>query len=371
MKDYLTILAALLFCVATPLQSQSQEDYILSKDELSTHIVNLSFNRGFLMTHYDLMDYYLENKTLGIKLSIEKVLKGGWTDSYSHITRGIEIYRTSLGNNEILGHATHLIGYGNIGIHSKGKGRLKMGAGIAVLTEKFDLDKNIKNANIGSNLNAGVVFEYSFPFIVKGNMAISPSIRFTHYSNGSYKLPNLGLNVVSAGIGIERHLVNESIVSDVVPKSLEKQRLSTGITIGRSQYSNPESDIYNNYNFNLHYINSSRSKLIWGIGTDIHYNESYHNYAKNDPNSKNSLTALESTRTGLTGITGFTLGATEIHINVGYYLYDKQKLDGALYQRLYLLTRLGSGFRFKVAIKAHNAKAETVEIGINKDLWKN
>ena len=370
MKGYLTILAGLFFCVATPFTALSQEDYSLPDDQLTTHAINFSLHKGFLIPHYDLMDYYLEDKTLGIRLSIEKVVRGGWADSFSYATRGVEIYHTSLGNPKILGHSTHLIAFGNLGIHSKGKGILKFGGGIALISEKFDLENNIKNTAIGSSLNGAIAFEYHFPISLKGGFSLSPSLRFTHYSNGAYRLPNLGLNLISMGLSLEKNRTHEYISTEIEAPSLKRKRLQAGLSIGRNQLNDPESQISNNYNLSLQYIHTTPSNFIFGLGTDIHYSKPYQDYYTRNSDGANSLSSLESSRAGLTGIVGISLGATEIHGNVGGYIYDHQKIDGSLYQRIYVLTKLGKGFRLKFCLKSHNAKAETFELGITKDLWR-
>ena len=370
MKGYLTILAGLYFCVYTPFTALCQQDSSLPEDQLTTHVINFSIQKGFLIPHYGLMDYYLKDKTLSIRLSIEKVVQGGWADSFSYATRGAEIYHTSLGNPKILGHSTHLISFGNLGIHSKGKGRLKFGGGIAFISKKFDLEKNIKNAAIGSSLNGAIAFEYQFPISLKRGFSLSPSLRFTHYSNGAYRLPNLGLNLFSMGLSLEKNRTHKSNSSKTEAPSLERKRLQAGLSIGRNQLIDPESQISNNYNLSLKYIQTDPSNFILGLGTDIHYSKSYRDYYTRNSNDVSSLGLLESTRAGLTGIVGISLGATEIHGNVGCYIYDHQKINGSLYQRIYVLTKLGKGFRLKFCLKSHNAKAETFELGITQDLWR-
>ena len=357
MKSYLTILSGLIFCVVTTFTALSQEEYSLPDDQLSAHVINFSIQKGFLIPHYDLMDYYLEGKTLGVRLSIEKVLQAGWANSFSYATGGAEIYHTSLGNPKILGHSTHLIAFGNLGVHSKGKGRLKFGGGIAFISKKFDLEKNIKNAAIGSSLNGAIAFEYQFPISLKRGFSLSPSLRFTHYSNGAYRLPNLGLNLFSMGLSLEKNRIHKSNSSKTEAPSLERKRLQAGLSIGRNHLS-------------LKYIQTDPSNFILGLGTDIHYSKSYRDYYTRNSNDVSSLGLLEATRAGLTGIVGISLGATEIHGNVGCYIYDQQKIDGSLYQRIYVLTKLGKGFRLKFCLKSHNAKAETFELGITQDLWR-
>ncbi len=369
MKDYLTILAVLFFCIATPVCSLSQEEYTLSNDELSAHTINFGLNRGFLFTHHDFMDYYLQKKTFGIRLSVEKKLKGGWSKNFSYISRGIEVYRTSLGNNDILGHATHFVGFGNAGLHSKGKGKFKFGAGIGFLTHKFSVDKNYKNIVIGTTANAAIIFEYSYSFPIIKEYQMSPSIRFTHYSNGAYKLPNIGLNVVSAGVNIEKTIYNQSVSSHVGPASELTQRLQAVLTYGRNELNGNGSGQFGNSNLSFQYINTKHPKLIWGAGMDIHYSGAQKNHLiKNSDAGSVKNAFLESSRVGFSGIIGVSLGASELHINSGIYAIDQLHLDGSMYQRIYILTRLGKGFRIRFGLKSHITAAETIEIGISKNI---
>ncbi|MFK7756453.1 MAG: acyloxyacyl hydrolase [Flavobacteriales bacterium] len=368
--DIKLIILALFLCVATPNLTHSQEDYKLAEESLSNHIVSGSINRGFLIPHHNLMHYYLEDKTTSFTLSIEKELKGGWTSEYNFISKGIEVSRSSLSNDEILGFSTHLVGYANCALHSNGKGRLKFGAGVAVLSQKFDLDKNVKNLAIGSTINGAVILEYSYRIPIRESLSVNPHLRFVHYSNGGYRLPNLGLNLPSIGLSIEKQLSNLSLIADVRTEQTSGKRLVLGLSLGRHELISAESGQFFNSNLSLQYLNSSPKKMIWGGGLDIHYSAAYENYAKLnfiEYESENSFT--KSLRTGLHGAFGLKLGVSEIHANVGFYLIDQLELDGPVYQRIYFLTRVTDYLNFRIGLKAHMGAAETFELGLTTKLW--
>ncbi len=157
------------------------------------------------------------------------------------------------------------------------------------------------------------------------------------------------------GLSLEKNRTHESISTEIEAPSLKRKRLQAGLSIGRNQLNDPESQISNNYNLSLQYIHTTPSNFIFGLGTDIHYSKPYQDYYTRNSDGANSLSSLESSRAGLTGIVGISLGATEIHGNVGGYIYDLHIIDFSLYHPFYVLTQLGYAFRFKFSLISSNA----------------
>ena len=75
--------------------------------------------------------------------------------------------------------------------------KFRMGAGLAYLTEKFDVYSNRRNQAIGSHLNGSMQFGLLYHHQLLEKDYIEVGISISHYSNAAFKVPNLGYNMPS------------------------------------------------------------------------------------------------------------------------------------------------------------------------------
>lgn len=74
------------------------------------------------------------------------------------------------------------------------------GWGIAYDTKTFY--ENSDNIYIGSHLNYAIRFECMYSRKMNEHININTSVKYMHYSNGAFVLPNRGINSVSYKLGV-------------------------------------------------------------------------------------------------------------------------------------------------------------------------
>lgn len=87
--------------------------------------------------------------------------------------------------------------------NSKHQLKLSSGFGLGYATSPFDKVDNSKNWAIGSTFVASAFLKLSYDHqYLIDNFGLNAGFSLIHYSNGSFKAPNLGVNTVAANIGI-------------------------------------------------------------------------------------------------------------------------------------------------------------------------
>ena len=113
-------------------------------------------------------------------------------------------------NHHDLGYSISGIGYIEPFIKTQNQWRysLKIGGGLAYMSNPFDEVKNPQNLTYSTRLAFPLYAGASVYYFFTKQLAIKASASFQHISNGGIKQPNLGINYPVIGIGME--LTNNS-----------------------------------------------------------------------------------------------------------------------------------------------------------------
>lgn len=139
-----------------------------------------------------------------------------WEAAYNYPYLGFTYYQADFGLNfeqnpevgEALGsvHALYpFISYPLVG-GENAQLTFKLGVGLGFLTKCFDHFENYHNYAIGSHLNAAVNLSFEYRQRITSRLMSVASVGLTHFSNGSTKLPNYGLNTFSGAWGLAYYL---------------------------------------------------------------------------------------------------------------------------------------------------------------------
>jgi hypothetical protein len=161
---------------------------------------------GFLWAHSPTVMYLQRAHTQAVELTISKPVSGlrPWHLFYKNSVVGISLMHYRLGYNDVLGNATGIYAFnrfnlvGNRGTHL----RFSLGSGVGYLSKVFGKADNHKNVTIGSHLNALVNFQLLFEQCLTPRLFFNAGIGITHFSNGAYRTPNLGLNLPAVTAGL-------------------------------------------------------------------------------------------------------------------------------------------------------------------------
>ncbi|MFK7807028.1 MAG: acyloxyacyl hydrolase [Saprospiraceae bacterium] len=129
--------------------------------------------------------------------------KKEWNQFQRYPQMNLSLVYQDLGSDAIFGEAISLIPNVNSSIYSSNKFSLgfRFGIGLAYLTKPFDPIDNPTNNAVGSNWNAGVLFDLNSRWRINDHWQLKTGVSFLHYSNGSSHLPNFGFNVPSLVLG--------------------------------------------------------------------------------------------------------------------------------------------------------------------------
>jgi hypothetical protein len=147
-----------------------------------------------------------------------------------------------------------------------------MAFGLSYQFNPFDSINNPTNIFIGSYRNCyvhlGVAANYQF----NEKWIASATLGFKHFSNGSFKQPNYGINLVPLTLGVKYKFSDQKI--DTYPKSFaafQKYNLwNVMVAFGSKNYINNDPN-YLKMTFGLNYLRAVSYKYRIGVGLDMFY----------------------------------------------------------------------------------------------------
>ena len=289
-----------------------------------------------------------------------------WHSLYRYPRWGFEAYYSGLGNPRQLGH--QFAGLTYLQVPSKRLSGRRVtssalwGIGLGYTTEVWDNGNNPKGIALSSHLNICLAAGYATEVQISERMAIEGGLRFTHFSNGALKRPNLGTNNLSAQIGVryrlqpESHAPTEELQFTSELPVLNEVRAVVGI--GMKQNLPPGGPNYLVHNLAGEYTRRFGWKHGILVRADAWYN-----------------TAAAALIDGETGAidrfqAGFTIGyrrhfgAASFDVQMGAYAFTRFKGNGMIYHRFQINHRLSERLRASVGLTAHWARAHHPEVGL-------
>jgi hypothetical protein len=335
-----------------------------------------------------------QGHTKAIELNLSKQTCGNalWQKAYNLPEFGVSLMMFDLANPTMLGTGISL--FPNIDftltknkIHQKPfiEWRLKFGYGIGYLSKIFDRENNFKNIAIGSHLNAFIHLNNHIVAKINEHWMCSAGISFSHFSNGAFKTPNLGINVPAANMGIiyyfnpvsksrkdsvvfnfkddlscsikkEYNLITCDTVNGI--KKIENLLVTSGGLKEITPYYGPK---YGTFNIRYAKIYRHSFKSTFGLGAEINYNRAnsilYQRvYEKNNP--------LSAWQAGITFQYYLMLGNTNLYFHFGTYLYNNYKELSLFYHRIGGIHKIYKNWYFNLSLRTHFAVADNIEWGI-------
>ncbi|MBL4651791.1 MAG: acyloxyacyl hydrolase [Flavobacteriales bacterium] len=327
---------------------------------------------GFIVPHRDGLSNLLTNHTKMIEISLDKKTFGAkkWERDYSNPSYGISFLFLDMGNPIHLGYGIGLLPYVNYPVFTKEKFQfnIRVGFGAIYATKPFRQSEN-KNIIYGSNINALVSFTGEAKIKLSDKIAVHPGIAFTHFSNGAYELPNLGLNSTSVNFGVSYKLNHQTklTILDSIARFKPYIEISASGGFGSKEIEPGGSRYYFGAgNVELAARISPMSQFY--VGVDEFYNTSVKPRMETQLNT--TLTNAEILQTGF--VLGYYLKMNRLQIGVawGTYLYTKTVIDKRFYHKLTNLYYITDKIFAKFVLKTHFVKADYFEFGLGYKIWK-
>jgi len=303
-----------------------------------------------------------------------------WEQRRSYPLWGLGIKYTNYGDANVLGSAIGVYPLLQIPIvrGNNLEWTVRGGLGIGYATSVYNRAPTwdtINNA-IGSHINNFSSFATDLRCRLNGRWSLQLGVAFTHMSNGAMKLPNLGINMYGAQVGLRYWPDGDRRGRIDRERPVLKNRfllqMRGGIAITEAgKTDGPTYPIYLGTVYGSRRY-ASKNKVL--LGVDYSYYASLYAFQRNNEINVGEERA-NSWKAGVFVGHEWLFGRMAFIAQFGYYL--KQAVNGQdkIYQKLgynYYLIRSEDGplreLALSVLLKTHNATAELVEYGLTLGL---
>lgn len=286
-----------------------------------------------------------------------------WHQTYKLPEQGISLFHGSVGNDSILGKFTGIYGFIHIPVIRPTQSfRLdwQFGTGLGYTPKIYDPIDNPKNIAIGSHVNGLVCLGLYSKFYV-GRNKFSLGLDITHFSNGSFGVPNLGLNIFYGSVSYARSFGRIKSNQKIIPL-LDKYKSwnigATGIFMMKETYNdNPKK--YPVYGLNLYLRKQITPKAGMEIALDLISKQAIKAYFPEIPKSQWDIFQM--------GIfAGYILPIDHFHFvfGMGAYIRDKFQPEDPLYHKIGMRYQFNNGINLQWMLKTHFGRADYSEAGV-------
>jgi hypothetical protein len=319
---------------------------------------------GFLAAHRGVMGHLPREHAFAGELSFYIKTNGRkfWHSTCSFPYLGATLFAGSVGNKEILGRFYGAYGFVEFPFVKREKYRFlaKLGSGLAYTTRVFNYEDNPKNVAMSTHMNALICIGFTNHFYF-GQNRISLGIDMTHFSNGAYKVPNLGVNLPYLTLGYGRTL--KSFKKDTLLRnpSIPYKKWLYGLTgvITAKEVFPTGGTKYPVYGLSGYARRFFKPKVGMEVMLDVISKQAIFAYKPEIPKTQWDILQI-----GL--YTGYLFPLDQFHfvLGMGVYLKDKYQPEDFLYHRVGMRYYFTNGMHAQVVLKSHWARADYVEWGL-------
>lgn len=334
--------------------------------------IALTRSYGFLIRHHLDMGRYTNIRFPALELSAYRETDGHQTWHHDHHfpVQGLSLFYSGLGHTPELGDVVALIPWLKIPVYRSGLKavQFKFGTGLGYFHKKFDVLENYKNRAIGSHINACIQFGLVAQYPLFRNLLLNGGFQWTHFSNGSVRIPNYGINMPAfvAGLSFQPFPSTGKTDSPMKARKPRYPALLVSYIHGVKQVLPLNGPLYQ--------VSVGSATFLWPIrrngsirsGLDLSVDRSDKALLRQE--GIEVRTAVDLLKTGIFGGISSRFGRTSVFFDAGVYLSGRETSDGAIYDRLGLQVELTSGFHCQVYLKSHYAKADFIGWGISYSL---
>ena len=238
--------------------------------------------------------------------------------------------------------------------------------GVSYKFNPYDSINNPANIFIGSYRNCYVHLGYVANYKFNEQWAVNGTIGFKHFSNGSFKQPNYGINLIPVTLGVSYRFGDDEIYQQPkqIPDYIRHNLVNVTFTAGSKNYE-AGGDNYLKTAYGVNFLRQINYKYRLGIGFDLFYAA--------ESGLRNSSDASDFSKSYSYAIVGSWEWALTknlyVPVGIGIYLHRNEENDERTpyYERAGIRYRFGDHFTAGLTIKAHLGVADIFEwtIGYN------
>lgn len=295
-------------------------------------------------------------------------------DIYSNVYRrpyfGLGIYSSTF-NNDAVGNPAAAYFFLTIPLKFEGLKKWTFsytGAfGLSWNFNPYDPINNPTNMFVGSYRNCYVHLGFVANYKFNERWALNGTFGFKHFSNGSFKQPNFGINLIPLTVGLSYKLDKEEIIHEKrpIPNYLKHSLINIAFAVGSKNYESG-GDNYLKTTLTVDYLRQINYKYRIGAGLDFFYSDQSqlrNTSDKSDFSKAFSVAATGSWEWALTK-------KLYIPIAIGFYLHRNVENDEKTiyYERVGIRYRITNHIFAGLTIKAHGGAADYFEWTIGYSL---
>ena len=351
------LLLNIIFLVIGDCTSQFQTDKSIA----------FNYKYGLLVTHREEIPNSIRNlKPKGFDALISFQTKGSkaWQQHWDKPNYGFSIGFFNLDQPDVLGnviYATCFLEKPLLKTSNRHQLRYRVAPGLSYSNVVYDASNNPDNILISLPVNFIMEGSLMYQYMITKRWALTAGVYLTHYSNGAFRFPNIGVNIPSFNIGLRYQLersgdIDLSDEGGLYPfeKSFEWQLIAAAsLKSAGEEYD--DLDLAYTISINRVWKLKPRYSLLGAL--DFMYNGTVSKVLYEEE--------ANPYRLGIAGGIQFELGLLAFNLQAGVYVYRPEKeLDEAIYLRWGFKREIGRRLLINLMLKTHYARADLVELGI-------
>jgi len=251
---------------------------------------------------------------------------------------------------------------------------LKLGCGLGFVTRHYERVPSwdtINNA-VSTHINNYTLFATHFRYRINEHWDVQVGGQFSHMSNASLRIPNLGINVYGIQAGVRYFPVSSrpSKIKYKLPPVRNPWGVQVRAGIAGNEMGVPDGPLYPVFLLSGHLMKQYLGMNRVFIGLDYSYHKGIEAFLKNNeihPGSERRYSWKSSIYVG----NEFLIGRVGIVVQAGYYIHNAYLRLDPYYQKIggniYLLQREKGPLKelyTSLLLKTHKTQAELAELGI-------
>lgn len=345
----------------------------ISQENHQYMFISAQFHGQYIWRHYEDMVKDINNPAHSFEVNLGWKTAGAapWNSLYNYPSYGFGFFYSNLNNPELFGVARSGFLFMEFPFGQKRfiDHRMKVSVGLAHLSTYYDPDDNPNNLNIGSPVNLHFNLNYSWFFPVSDRILLAPGLSFTHFSNGAFKKPNRGINLLDVNLAIryqgDDRFLNVPAKDQIRPQWPGNQhRTYVHLSGGVMQRFIDDPD-YKVFTLSVNHALQTGPGARWGVGLDFTYDD--HSKERIDRKKENPA-FVDYMRLGAFASHDIVFDRMSVVLNLGGYLYYGYEPDSRLYSRVGLRYEIGSRITTQLALKAYKLRANHLQWGLGYQL---
>ncbi|HEY4061214.1 MAG TPA: acyloxyacyl hydrolase [Puia sp.] len=322
---------------------------------------------GTFMANLPKLQYVQDGYTMLGELDIVSQTNGrkSWQQSTNYPELGIGFLYGQSGASVYIGHIAAILPFINFHLFEKGPVSLnwRMGVGPAWIQKAFNPKTDYQNFVIGSHLNACINLLLSTEIRLLPRTSLDLGFSFTHISNGSMALPNLGLNTPALSAGFRYDLYpRQKRIRHTLPPIKKKTNFYLYSFVAAKQSLPLESATYLVNVFAVEALHDISRTSRLGGGINMTLDRANNRQIPNSPEfafdrSKSHWQA------SLYAAYEYVVGNLSFPLQVGYYLYNNYPVN-SIYEYMGVKYSFALHWSAGFALKAHLGNGDFLQWGL-------